>query len=111
MIVNYFAQLLFDPNALRKYSIAYVDSLKPFFDLVIDLEDTEISLQLLCNYFSVYKIGYLFLTIPLSCSAENTTKCDEIIKSYVRTKAGGVIISEIFRELQLTAKPTIGNHC
>lgn len=57
----------------------HVQCLNPFFETIVDLENTQVAFQLLRNCFGVCKIGYLLRVSPPSCTAEGAAKFDGII--------------------------------
>ena len=92
-----------------------VKALDPLFQEVSALESTHVSFTLLKFCMGVCKVNYLLRVTPVQCTKSGAQVFDDLVEKSLRHIVGGVLDTEIFRELQLPAEvklncqnPTLG---
>ena len=90
-------------------------TLDPLFQEVSALENTHVSFTLLKFCMGVCKVNYLLRVTPVQCTKSGAQVFDELVEKSLRHIVGGVLDTEIFRELELPAEvkpncenPTLG---
>ena len=81
-----------------------VKALDPLFQEVSALENTHVSFTLLQFCMGVCKVNYLLRVTPVQCTKSGAQVFDELVEKSLRHSVGGVLDTEIFRELQLSAE-------